>query len=426
MTRAWALAILFFALAASAAFHGNKVFAIVWGIPALCLTLFGLARAAAEDDECERHEAWEEEQPKTIERPAPWTQERRSLRPDEVWRSSAPIPPGVDVAVQIEGTYAYCITNGNGRQYADGRYTWTEAMNPGAYKPHDFLYFDANDKAAVPFFENRPLHTYRFLYTGTGMHMEVFLRRHAAFIYYCGDPRLTISIGPLSPADQEFFRAEQEAQQHAQEDDRRRKEEAAAAERQREAEEREHCRQRRLQTLEVRYSKPDLSWRTDASARLRYAQEHRGELLKRRQETIADFEAFHRDSDFTERLRTAPAPWHARIDEIFYFEMVSIAENLPREPARDKPPPTPDERREQELSWSKVKTRDYRERAKLRLTEERDFIEELLKEFPNLTEGELQLELQRFRDEGLEMPSQRRNHDHAPGGPSGATQSRVL
>jgi hypothetical protein len=442
MSRASALAVIFFILALYAAFDSHPGTAIVFGLIGLVLAAIGSAGQSTEA--IEHPEGAEQEQPEKNQPVASWQQAQLKLRPDQLWCSSSPIPRGVKVAVQFTGTYSYQVANA-GTQHADGYYAWLAGTTPGQYTPHNFLYFDDHDEPEVPFHQDRALHHYRYIYTGTGTHMTVFLRRHpSSYISSYLDSSLTMTIAPLSPEDLAFFRAEQEAEEQRRLEEAAREEEAAAAERAREADERkrkaeeaaakkqreahelEQRRRTRLQTLEARYNKPDLAWRTDASARLRYAQEHRGDLLKRRQEIIADFEAFHRDSDFTERLRTSHAPWHARIDEIFYFEMVSIAENLPREPARDKPPPTPDERREQELSWSKVKTKDYRERAKLRLAEERDFIEELMKAFPNLTEGELQQELQRFRDEGLEMPSQRRNHDHAPGGPSGATQSRVL
>lgn len=125
--------------------------------------------------------------------------------------------------------------------------------------------------------------------------------------------------------------------------------------------------------------------------------------------------------NFTEALRTTCSDWYGRIDEVFYFEMVSIAENLPCKPTR-----TPEERRERELSWSRVKNKDYREQTKLRLSEERDFTEEIRRQFPNLTENEVQQELQRFRDEALEVPTPRRTSDRPTGGPNSAPQGRVL
>ena len=433
MSRAWALAVMFFVLTIYAAFDGNPGTAIIFGVIGLCLAAVGSAGRKSEAREFD--EGGEHVQPEQHEKnlsPPPWIEEQQNFEPAKMWRSAEPIPRGVQVAVHIEGAYGYSVTNDfNARYFADAHYSWSLGINPGHYKRHNLLYFDANPTPVTPFFEERQSHRYRFLYIGTGMRMGVFLRRDPAFSSYSynafTDDPFTIAIAPLSPADQELFRAEEEAEQKRREEEHRRQEEAAAAKREREARELEERRRHRLQTIEARYSKSDLAWRSDEAARARYAASHRDDLLSRRKAIIEAFEAFHAsNSDLIDTLRVNHADWYGNIDEIFYFDMACIAENLPSEPLRDKTSPTPDERRERELSWSRVKTKDYREQTKLRLSEERDFIEELMREYPNLTEPELQQELQRFRDEALEVPTPRRTSDRAPGGPNGASQGRVL
>jgi membrane protein implicated in regulation of membrane protease activity len=260
------------------------------------------------------------------------------LHPGDIWLSSSPTPCGEQVVVQIKGSYSYRICNNSPQKfYADGCYEWFEGNNPGMYKPHNSLFFDGDAEPARPFVELRPSHVYRFLHVGTGEPLAVFLRRDHAFTSFCeNDDSLTISIEPLSPADHAFFCAEQEQEQRAKADERRREDEEAAAKREREARELEGRRRHRLRTLEARYDRADLAWRSDPAARLRYARDHHDDLLSRRTAIIHAFESFHRDTDFTEAVRTNYADWYGKIDDVFYFEMVSIAESLPKEPPRQK------------------------------------------------------------------------------------------
>jgi hypothetical protein len=341
--------------------------------------------------------------------------EENLLRPNCTWWSAEPIPSGSAVKVHITGVYSYH----NGWRFTDAHTQFHRHDPPGKYNPHQQLYVDNLPDPAVPFRKAEHLHEYDFLYYGTGNRMRLQLKTPAPEYYNDG---LSVSIQQLDASDRQLLGLNDP------EDERRREEEAAVAERERrerEAREVAERRRQRLRTLEARYNKADLAWRSDETARLRYATELRQDLLCRRKDIIEAFEAFHRDSDLIDTLHADHADWYGKIDEVFYFAMLCVAEGLPREPVRDRPSPTPDERREQELSWSRVKTKDYRERAKLRLAEERDFIEELQRDYPNLTDGELQQELQRFRDEGLEMP-QRRTSDRAPGVPNGLPQGRVL
>jgi hypothetical protein len=112
MSRAWALAVIFFILAVYAAFDSNPGAAIVLGL--LAVTLIAIGCAGRSSEVSEYAEDWQHEHTEDMQALAPWTQELQRLRPDELWRSSAPIPCGVQVTVQIEGTFRYSIRNAPG------------------------------------------------------------------------------------------------------------------------------------------------------------------------------------------------------------------------------------------------------------------------------------------------------------------------
>jgi hypothetical protein len=90
------------------------------------------------------------------------------------------------------------------------------------------------------------------------------------------------------------------------------------------------------------------------------------------------------------------------------LEVARLAQRLlvkpPPEPSAPKPK-TPDEHRDAELSWEKIKTQDYTQKRLLQMTEEQAYLAELTRQFPNLNEDELARELQKFRDAVYDAPS---------------------
>jgi uncharacterized protein YdaU (DUF1376 family) len=365
------------------------------------------ARARAHKEEAERRAAEEQ-----------WKQERQKLRPAEVWRSSAPIPRGVQVAVQIEGTYSYVASTRQGQQHTDGHYGWSSGTHPGSYRPHKALFFDASTEPAMPFFENRPLHLYRFLYIGTGTHMEVFLRRHPAFSYYNDqNPHLTLSIAPLTVADQEIFRAEQEAEERRKAAERECEQQAAAAERAREAEEEQRRReeahrawqeeQRRIQAqydwLCEQHDYAELACFEDIKFIEGYAAKHRQDLLAHRDDITKEYESFHQHCpEAVQRFRTEQPQLYVRAWPVFRWRCYAAAVRLfveePPPPPQEKPPEPPPEspketkarlaaeaRAREELRVFREDLRDGELFRNLdRLGAKKQRLDELKKQYPNL------------------------------------------
>jgi hypothetical protein len=266
--------------------------------------------------------------------------EQLRLIPNCPLLSSSPIARGEEVMVKVEGTYTYTAASSDIIQYADSHYTWSSGMAPGNYLRYDALFFDDSTVSSKPFREERHLHTYWYLYTGTGQHMSVFLRRPFNFSYYYHqDAHLTITLAPLSEADAAFLRSQAAAQAEHEEERQRQLEEEAAAQEREEAEALEAERHDRFRAIQARYGDELLAWRNDDAALSRYAREHRNELLSQKDMINSDYDAFHtEDLDFADWLRINHSELFYRVDEVFYYRVRALAESLPKE---EPPPPKP-------------------------------------------------------------------------------------
>jgi hypothetical protein len=285
--------------------------------------------------------------------------ERLRLTPNCQLLSSSPIAPGEEIMVQIEGFFSYHVDNNSSVQYADSHYAWWSGMDPGHYQRHNSLFFDDSTLPATPFKEERHLHQYRYLYTGTGARMAVFLRPPPFFVSYSHqNHHLTLTLAPLSDADAAFLRAQSKAEAEQEKERQRRLEEKAEAKRHRHAEELEAERRDRFRTIQNRYGDALFAWRTDDAALARYAREHRNALLepRRKRDIVDDYTGFHDDDlDFVEWLRLNYNDLYHRIDEVFHYRVLAIAESLAAEETPRRPKLSPEERQ--------AKFERYRQRA---------------------------------------------------------------
>jgi hypothetical protein len=261
---------------------------------------------------------------------------------------------------------------------------------------HYKLLLDGKIPAKGPIEEDRHDHRYSFVYETTGNRLSVMLQTVSQNSTISGV--LNLCIVPFTPLE-EYSLALQDI---------------FSPERLRAEAERKQQEARSKQALELavkaRIDKDFL----DPIFQQRYAKRHVARILHTEsREWSEEYYMILSDSG----LRALIEEQHPQILEVFEgkFTVVSIAKNLavapaPKPPAPEPPPPekTSEEKRAEDLSSFKDTTAHYRQKALLRLAIEQEFLDELHKQFPNLSPQELQQELQKFRDEELSGSNGRR------------------
>jgi hypothetical protein len=176
----------------------------------------------------------------------------------------------------------------------------------------------------------------------------------------------------------------------------------------------EHKEQRSKQALELAVKAHVESNFLDPKYQQRYASRFRVRILHT--ESREWLEEYHKVLDdpqlraLIEELHPHVLPFlEARLDVVRLAEWLVVTPQ-PQPPAPEPPPPekTPEEKRAEDLSSFKDTTAHYRQKALLRLAIEQEFLDELHKQFPNLSPQELRQELQKFRDEELSGSNGRR------------------
>jgi hypothetical protein len=254
---------------------------------------------------------------------------------------------------------------------------WTD-KDLNYLKRHSSLMLDGKEFCDDPVESNRADHRYGFSYQWKGGRLGVLLKPPAQF--YDIDTStgvIALAVVWVGPAE---GTGEAEKRKHEQERIRKALELATTA------------------YLESNFLKEQFRENYAAKNMAKILHTYRDQWFKEYLELITD-----------EPLYTLVQTEHPHVLEFFdsRFKVVQVAQRLAVEPDPQpvpEPPPqkkSPDEKRDADLSWFKVLTQDYRQRALAKLGEEQEFLDELRRKFPNLTEQELRRELQKFRDQVL-------------------------
>jgi hypothetical protein len=286
-------------------------------------------------------------------------------------------------------------------RFIDAHVWGKEGASPGAWTPHNNLFFDSSASPALPFMSERHLHRYSFAYRGTGAPLAIYLEASKSMrSWNLSSGSLLVFTSPLSDEDRVL------ADQHAAEAAKvkpakpkatRTKKNSRVAhpkaddsqvEAEADGQQARTTFDERLRKLSLEFANPNYS---DDEWIKKHARKYATDLLQRKSKIESAYIAFHKDSTFIQYIKDEAPEVYKRT--IWQFLALTEAERVDVEPPGRRVP-TPEQVRSRMLSKIDIKAKDRMERVKLITTKASEYRHDL--EVLGMDEDEIDAQVTTF------------------------------